>query len=907
MRFRYFFTDSFSLAAGVILLLGLAPFARLAAQDDAANFVIQRISDLSTIHSLDTPAPGSPAAHTWWATAAELDPVTYSRRVLEGRPAADSTDTVDWTAVAIPGDLFVQGVVEDTSKPAWYHKTFYLNGEVQEPLAVRLGEISDRDVAYLNGVRIGATGTFDSPRPEAYDRHRLYMIPEGVLRNDGVNVLLVQVQGYFEDNVGIFRNTTQIGPARLLLREYYVSNFLAALILVIYFTVGAYFLFLFLRRRVEKENLFFTLFAWGLVLYQFLRTQLKYELGLDFWTMKKIEYLALSTMPGTFYFFLRSYFDLARPAAGEAGEVAPRRFLVAEIWLDRLVMAALAVHAAQFILVLFTTDTRLWSWFNDTFFLPSVLVFLVPFFALVTLRALQRERDAYYILGGLLLFIASMFVDAGSHYGYYNLPRTLGFTFVVFVLSMALVLANRFVRLNQAVEDLNRNLERKVEQRTEELNTTLQKVRKLKEQQDGDYFLTSLLVRPLGGNFTKNEFVNVDMLERQKKQFTFRDRDSELGGDLNVAHDLRLRDRNYVLFLNGDAMGKSMQGAGGALVLGTVFKSVLNRTRHSKTVSRMYPEQWLRQAYRELQDAFITFDGTMLVSVVVGLVEEHTGMLYYVNAEHPYVALYRDGRARFIEEDLSVRKIGIDLGPELGGELRVKSFVLEPGDVIFSGSDGRDDIMIGEDDGRRVLNEDEHEFLRRIEDGGGELGAVEQALRSKGELTDDLTIIRVGFREGQPLEPRPHAEQTLELLRSGRRAYRDGHLETALEEWGRGLELDPEHPEILRELAKLRIRRREYDRARDLCLLYAHEHPADATFLYYTSFVLKQLAEYESAADFGERCHLRDPENLNNLVCLADVYRLSGAVDRARVILERAERLDDSHEKVKQLAQALSD
>lgn len=65
------------------------------------------------------------------------------------------------------------------------------------------------------------------------------------------------------------------------------------------------------------------------------------------------------------------------------------------------------------------------------------------------------------------------------------------------MLGIAVVLANRFLRVHKQVEELNANLERKVVQRTNELQETLTRVQELKIQQDGDYFLTSLLLDPL--------------------------------------------------------------------------------------------------------------------------------------------------------------------------------------------------------------------------------------------------------------------------------------------------------------------------------------------------------------------------------------------------------------------------
>ena len=41
-------------------------------------------------------------------------------------------------------------------------------------------------------------------------------------------------------------------------------------------------------------------------------------------------------------------------------------------------------------------------------------------------------------------------------------------------------------------------------------------------------------------------------------------------------------------------MGKSIQGAGGALVLGVVFRSIIERTKIFKPNMELFPEQWLK-------------------------------------------------------------------------------------------------------------------------------------------------------------------------------------------------------------------------------------------------------------------------------------------------------------------------
>ena len=164
------------------------------------------------------------------------------------------------------------------------------------------------------------------------------------------------------------------------------------------------------------------------------------------------------------------------------------------------------------------------------------------------------------------------------------------------------------------------------------MNETLKQVKKLKEHQDGDYFLNKLLIEPLAKNQSSSETVKIESLVKQKKTFQFRNKEHELGGDINISDNIKLEGKNYIVFLNGDAMGKSIQGAGGVLVLGTIFKSILQRSISMPIARNVYPERWLKNAFIEMHKAFESFDGSMLMSAVFGLIEEQTGTMYFINS-----------------------------------------------------------------------------------------------------------------------------------------------------------------------------------------------------------------------------------------------------------------------------------
>ncbi|MCB1320163.1 MAG: GAF domain-containing protein, partial [Leptospiraceae bacterium] len=132
-------------------------------------------------------------------------------------------------------------------------------------------------------------------------------------------------------------------------------------------------------------------------------------------------------------------------------------------------------------------------------------------------------------------------------------------------------------------------LEQQVAERTQEVQHTLEKVQNLKVQQDSDYYLTSLLVQPLARISVTNERIQVRGLVHQKKQFQYKKWSEQIGGDVCIARDITLQDRDCVVFISADAMGKSLQGAGGVLVLGSVFESIISGVGAYEEIARLAP------------------------------------------------------------------------------------------------------------------------------------------------------------------------------------------------------------------------------------------------------------------------------------------------------------------------------
>lgn len=453
-------------------------------------------------------------------------------------------------------------------------------------------------------------------------------------------------------------------------------------------------------------------------------------------------------------------------------------------------------------------------------------------------------------------------------------------------------------RLQEYAEDL----EVKVEKRTEELTTTLGQVQELKKQQDGDYFLTSLLIKPLATNHAKSDTVQVDFLLEQKKKFQFRKWDSEIGGDICMANSIKLRGRPYTVFLNADAMGKSIQGAGGALVLGSVFESIVERTVLVESMQEYSPERWLKNAFIELHKVFESFEGSMLISLITGLVDDVTGLLYYINAEHPWTVLYRGGKARFIEEELMLRKLGTQ-GME--GGVSVQIFQLEPADVLIAGSDGRDDILIGtREDGERIINEDEHAFLKHVEISQGSLQSIYRSLEKVGELTDDLSLVRVSYREvGKPV--RSNEDRVNLLLQRARAAIGLENYEEALPLLNEALALDSSATEVIQELIRIHYNQGNFKKASDYADDYIDLRPAESEILYLAAVCHRRSKNPQRALDLAERLRLRESKRVEVLGLLAELHAELGNTSRAEAMMKAGRAINPDHSAVKKAADVI--
>ena len=832
----------------------------------------------------------TPEKYTWFASDKAIDPVKFSSKMLQGDKRKEACPE-NFQVVYAPENLFKYFGLQ--SKPAtfWYYKSFIAPSNPRATLSLRLGKISDTDEVFLNGIAIGKTGNMLGRNDHAWDKVRLYDIPSALLRPLEKNIILIKVETYFDNEYGISRDRVEIGDSAKMNRELIASDISVLVFLACYITFGAYFLFLFIRRPQEKPYLLFFGFIVSLVVYQLLQTQVKYFLSADFLFLKRIEYMALLVIAPAFYFYLREFFDLHQV-----------KFFRYVHWA---MFALLALNAAVLLIVFFSSEVTVWAKYNEILNVNlSMRVFLLVSAVIVGYKIFKKDKDARIIMVGLLFLIATFVVDNLVYRGILNIPRISSYVIFMFLMSLAFILANQFVRVHNQVEDLNRNLEKKVEERTHELQQSLQRVQDLKAQQDGDYFLTSLLIEPLSANRVTSERTKVEFFLKEKKEFSFRRWSRDIGGDMCVAHTVELRGRKFTVALNADAMGKSMQGAGGALVLGSVFASIIERTRNATNGRDVAPETWLRSAFFELNRVFESFDGSMLVSIVLAAIDDEAGVMYYINAEHPWTILYRGGKAIFTDEELALRKLGT-LG--VNENVQVKVFYLEDGDIAIMGSDGRDDLILGIDhEGQRIINEDETLILRHVERAGADLPRLVEELAKTGDLSDDLSFIRIEYSAPRTRRPpiRLAESQAIENFKTD---LKERVKPLTVAEIDAILENHRDNATEMHHAIRWLFQIKQYARGAEWAEKFVQTYPMESEFLYLAGFGFKLAGEYARGLDFSERLFGRSVNHEKNLINLMDLQLIAKQAAEAELTLGILLKLYPHNEKIPRLKQALEE
>lgn len=428
-------------------------------------------------------------------------------------------------------------------------------------------------------------------------------------------------------------------------------------------------------------------------------------------------------------------------------------------------------------------------------------------------------------------------------------------------------LAANFDAATYEIHTIRNYLTELVDEKTRTLSEAYNELKQLKSRQDGDYYLTSNLIESLTEMRPESDTVVIDSLVKQYKTFEFMGHTREIGGDMNACYPLLLQGEKYTLVVNADAMGKSLQGAGGVLVLGSALRSLIERTHITDGLRTLSPERWLKNAFLELHRLFANFNGGMMASTLCLLIHDNSGYTVMVNAEHPRGILLRGASSQFISHHEGLRKLG---NTAVKGRLWVDTFLLKPRDVVILGSDGRDDVVVGYDgEGQPIINEDDRKILDIVRTAQGDLPRIFIGIRNNGEIIDDISLVRIEYTGKIQKLP-----DTIESLWNKYRTTVDAAERLTL--LRRIVAQQSDYMPAWQALFTLHLKNNEWVEAAAVADSLVRLRPDRDFFLLTAGLIYYRLGQFEKALNFADRLTLRNWQEERYLVLLGKIYEARG-------------------------------
>lgn len=366
-------------------------------------------------------------------------------------------------------------------------------------------------------------------------------------------------------------------------------------------------------------------------------------------------------------------------------------------------------------------------------------------------------------------------------------------------------------------------------------------------QRKADLYLIHQLFEP----FQKFRFDSLNFkihyIVKQLNTFEFNKNLFQIGGDYIYLKEITLRNRKYLFFINADAMGKSLQGFGGTIVLSSVLSAILKRTEKMKSELNKYPDTWLKYTSLEVQEVLETFEGFMMISCVMGLLDEENGFLYLLNFDHPKpIIINQNNDLVFIESKIH-KKLGF---PKENHFLQIHRSFLNQNDSIITYSDGCIELEIN-----KQINENETIIKDILLETSEDYSNFLTIIQKKGQIKDDISIIKIQYlnkflqKNLLPYEQIPYKENISEMI-----------LE-------------------IKKIIYTLLKQRKYIQIINQFQDFINSFPIDDELLYILSYCYRKIKKWELSIEIGERLlnfNSNYKKNYYNLIyCYAHISNFS--------------------------------
>ncbi|TGL63909.1 protein phosphatase [Leptospira ognonensis] len=524
-----------------------------------------------------------------------------------------------------------------------------LNQEtVGQELRIYVPDVASSYRMFANGVLLGGQG---KPGINRFDDIPKIQVKYFTLIPDSQIIEIVFHISNFENNFGGFWGIPMIGNKYAIDRERLITTARELFLLGAVLIIGFYHWGLYFYRRKEKSILYFALLCIFLGLrIAFTGNRYIFDLYPNFpWQLAfRIEFAAYYLAIPIFILFIGNLFPLD----------ANQKLIKWILYISLLFVLTLFLPVAIFTILL--------SGFQ------FVAFFTIAYVIRVNAKAVSNSRpNSKLFLMGLIILAVFVSYDIISHSLNINDQRVslTPYGLLIFIFFQSLILSSRiassFTRAeelaeslkisNESLKALTENLEFMVLDRTSQLNSTLQRLRK-------DLQLAKKIQQKI--------LPTTDLkIPKIKFHLHFLPKD-EVGGDFYDVFEL---DSGIIRFFLADATGHGIQAALYTMAIKSEYEAIKRFV--TKTDDLMnHLNQKVQNKFSGLKIVFSCF----LIDI-----DTRTNKLYYTSAGHP-------------DQILVTKKAGLELLPRTGNIIGLRkeqeytqySTHIESGDRIFLFTDG---------------------------------------------------------------------------------------------------------------------------------------------------------------------------------------------------------------------------
>lgn len=353
-------------------------------------------------------------------------------------------DDRSWGAINVPGAWSSQGRAEVDE--GWYRRTLTLPSEFLSgvELGLRVGEVWTSYTVFANGEPLTP---LEGHAAGEYDRRAIFPLK---VTEPSVTLAfhVVRRQPNAASEGGITSAPFEIGALTEMIRRDTLEDVPRLVMGAVFVLIGITHILIYRRRQGLDEYLWFGAGAMVMGGYTLLRTQYRFVLPFSFTAMKEAEYFLLFLLPVIFLVFTRRFVE-------QGISRALKIYLLAQVALGLFVSLTPGLEYN-------VKSLTLWY------------LFIVPGIGLIGTTLVRAHRagrsETRPIFFGVSMAVLSFLVDILISARVLSWPAFISpFGFAWLMVSISKALADRFSNVYQNAEALRAEFERRVEERTIEL------------------------------------------------------------------------------------------------------------------------------------------------------------------------------------------------------------------------------------------------------------------------------------------------------------------------------------------------------------------------------------------------------------------------------------------------------